>query len=268
MLERLSKHAHFCFLDGYSGFSQIPVSADDQSKTTFTCPFGTFAYRRMPFGLCNAPATFQRCMMAIFSDFCEKICEVFMDDFSVYGSSFDDCLSNLDQVLQRCEETNLVLNWEKCHFMVNEGIVLGHKISERGIEVDKAKVDAIEKMPCPKDIKGIRSFLGHAGFYRRFIKDFSKISRPLTNLLQKDVPFVFDDDCVEAFEILKKALISAPIVQPPDWNLPFEIMCDASDYAVGAVLGQRVDKKLNVIQYDSKTLDSAQRNYATTENNF
>ena len=113
-----------------------------------------------------------------------------MDDFSVYGTSFDDCLSNLDRVLQRCEETNLVLNWEKCHFMVNEGIVLGQKVSERGIEVDKAKVDAIEKMSCPKDIKGIRSFLGHAGFYRRFIKDFSKIYRPLTNILQKDVPFV------------------------------------------------------------------------------
>ena len=123
-------------------------------------------------------------------------------------------------------------------------------------------------MPCPKDIKGIRSFLGHAGFYRRFIKEFSKISRPLTNLLQKDIPFVFDDDCVEAFEILKKALITAPIVQPPDWNLPFEIMCDASDYAVGAVLGQIVDKKLNVIQYASKTLDTAQRNYATTEKEF
>ena len=151
-------------------------------------------------------------MTAIFSDFCEKIFEVFMDDFSVYGTSFDDCLSNLDQVLQRCEETNLVLNWEKYHFMVNEGIVLGHKISERGIEVDKAKVDAIDKVSCPKDIKGIRSFLGHVGFYRRFIKDFSKISRPLTNLLQKDVPFVFDDDCVKAFEILKKTLISAPIV--------------------------------------------------------
>ena len=115
-------------------------------------------------------------------------------------------------------------------------------------------------MPCPKDIKGICSFLGHAGFYRRFIKDFSKISRPLTDLLQKDVPFVFDDDCLEAFETLKKALISAPIVQPPDWNLPFEIMCDSSDYDVGVVLGQRVDKKLNVIHYASKTLDSAQQN--------
>src|SRR4051812_42353112 len=149
--------------------------------------------------------------------------------------------------------------------MVNEGIVLGHKIFERGIEVDKAKIDDIERMPYPRDIKGIRSFLGHAGFYRRFIKDFSKTSRPLTNLLQKDAPFVFDEDCKEAFEVLKKALITAPIVQPPDWNFPFEIMCDASDFAVGDVLGQRVDKKLHVIHYDSKTLHSAQKNYATTE---
>ncbi|KAK1616570.1 hypothetical protein QYE76_022087 [Lolium multiflorum] len=232
MLERLSKNTHFCFLDGYSGFSQIAVRAKDQEKTTFTCPYGTYAYRRMPFGLCNAPATFQRCMSAIFHGFCEKIVEVFMDDFSVYGNSFDNCLRNLDKVLQRCEETNLVLNWEKCHFMVNEGIVLGHKISERGIEVDRAKVEAIEKMPYPRDVKGIRSILGHAGFYRRFIKDFSKISKPLTNLLQKDVPFIFDDDCKEAFETLKKALTTAPIVEPPDWNLPFEIMCDASDFAV------------------------------------
>ncbi|KAK1628968.1 hypothetical protein QYE76_003283, partial [Lolium multiflorum] len=153
MLERLSKNTHFCFLDGYSRFSQIAVRAKDQEKTTFTCPYGTYAYRRMPFGLCNAPATFQRCMSAIFHGFCEKIVEVFMDDFSVYGNSFDNCLRNLDKVLQRCEETNLVLNWEKCHFMVNEGIVLGHKISERGIEVDRAKVEAIEKMPYPRDVK-------------------------------------------------------------------------------------------------------------------
>ena len=122
MLERLSKHTHFCFLDGYSGFSQIPVSKEDQEKTTFTCPFGTYAYRRMPFGLCNAPATFQRCMIAIFSDICEKIVEVFMDDFSVYGTSFDDCLRNLDRVLHICEQTNLVLNWEKCHTSLQSSI--------------------------------------------------------------------------------------------------------------------------------------------------
>ena len=149
MLERLANHSYFCFLDGYSGFFQIPIHPSDQEKTTFTCPYGTFAYRRMPFGLCNAPGTFQRCMMAIFSDLIENIMEVFMDDFSVYGSSFDACLANLSRVLKRCEESNLVLNWEKCHFMVREGIVLGHKISKRGIEVDRAKVEAIKRMPPP-----------------------------------------------------------------------------------------------------------------------
>ena len=129
MLDRLAGHEYYCFLDGYSGYNQIAIDPADQEKTTFTCPYGTFAYRRMPFGLCNAPATFQRCMMAIFSDMIEKNIEVFMDDFSVFGDSFDSCLENLNQALTRCEETNLVLNWEKCHFMVQDGIVIGHRIS-------------------------------------------------------------------------------------------------------------------------------------------
>ncbi|CAM8983891.1 unnamed protein product [Rhodiola kirilowii] len=265
MLERLAGHKYFCFLDGYSGFHQIPILPDDQRKTTFICPYGTFAFRRMPFGLCNAPGTFQRCMMSIFSDYIEKCMEVFMDDFSIHGTSFDDCLTNLSHVLARCIETGLVLNLEKCHFMVQEGIVLGHLISSRGVEVDKAKVQVIEQLPPPKDQKGVRSFLGHAGFYRRFIKDFSKIAKPLTHLLCNDVKFVFDEGCVEAFEKLKKALVSAPIVQPPKWDLPFELMCDASDFAIGAVLGQRVDKRLHVVYYVSKVLDNAQSNYTTTE---
>ncbi|CAM8952521.1 unnamed protein product [Rhodiola kirilowii] len=265
ILERLAGHDYFCFLDGYSGFYQIPILPNDQGKTTFTCPYGTFAFRRMPFGLCNAPGTFQRCMMSIFSDYIEKCIEVFMDDFSIHGSSFDDCLANLSNVLSRCIETNLVLNWEKCHFMVQEGIVLGHLVSKRGVEVDKAKIQVIEQLPPPRNQKGIRSFLGHAGFYRRFIKDFSKIVKPLTHLLCNDVEFNFDEGCLEAFNKLKKNLVSAPIVQPPNWDLPFELMCDASDYAIGAVLGQRVEKKLHVIYYVSKVLDSAQMNYTTTE---
>jgi hypothetical protein len=265
MLERLANHSFFCFLDGYSGYHQIPIHPDDQNKTIFTCPYGTFAYRRMSFRLCNAPASFQRCMMSIFSDMIEKIMEVFMDDFYVYGKTFDECLENLDKVLQRCEEKHLVLNWEKCHFMVREGIVLGHLVSERGIEVDRAKIEVIEQLPPPVNVKGIRIFLGHAGFYHRFIKDFSFIARPLTRLLAKDVPFEFDDACLQSFEILKKALISAPIIQPHDWCLPFEIMCDASDYAVGVVLGQTKDKKHHAIAYASKTLIGPQLNYATTE---
>ncbi|KAH9793911.1 hypothetical protein KPL71_004706 [Citrus sinensis] len=265
MLDRLGGHEFYCFLDGYSGYNQIPIAPKDQEKTTFTCPFGTFAYRRMPFGLCNAPATFQRCMLSIFSDMVERFLEVFMDDFSVFGDSFDQCLHHLTLVLQRCTEKNLVLNWEKCHFMVKQGIVLGHIISSKGIEVDKAKVDLISNLPPPKTVREVRSFLGHAGFYRRFIKDFSKVSRPLCNLLAKDVPFIFNDSCLMAFEKLKQLLTSSPIIQAPNWSLPFELMCDASDYAVGAVLGQRVDRIPYVIYYAIMTLNDAQLNYSTTE---
>ncbi|GJS79812.1 reverse transcriptase domain-containing protein [Tanacetum coccineum] len=265
MLERLAGNEFYCFLDGFSGYFQIPIDPNDQEKTTFTCPYGTFAYRRMPFGLCNAPGTFQRCMMAIFHDMIEETMEVFMDDFSVFGDSFTSCLSHLDKMLKRCEDTNLVLNWEKCHFMVKEGIVLGHKISKSGIEVDKAKVDVIAKLPHPTTVKGIRSFLGHAGFYRRFIQDFSKISRPMTRLLEKETPFFFSTECIEAFNTLKKRLTEAPILVAPDWDLPFEIMCDASDFAVGAVLGQRKTKHFQPIHYASKTMNEAQAHYTTTE---
>ncbi|GJU12214.1 reverse transcriptase domain-containing protein [Tanacetum coccineum] len=208
---------------------------------------------------------FSGCMMAIFHDMIEETMEVFMDDFSVFEDSFSSCLSHLDKMLKRCEDTNLVLNWEKCHFMVKEGIVLGHKISKSGIEVDRAKVDVIAKLPPPTSVKGIRSFLGHAGFYRRFIQDFSKIARPMTHLLEKETPFIFSTKCREAFETLKKKLTEAPILVAPDWDLPFEIMCDASDFAVGAVLGQRKTKHFQPIHYASKTMTDAQAHYTTTE---
>ncbi|GKA15939.1 reverse transcriptase domain-containing protein [Tanacetum coccineum] len=265
MLERLAGNEFYCFLDSFSGYFQIPIDLKDQEKTTFTCPYGTFAYRRMSFGLCNAPGTFQRCMMAIFHDMIEKIMEVFMDDFSVFGDSFSSCLANLDKMLKRCEDTKLALNWEKSHFMVKEGIVLGHKISRKGIEVDKVKVDVISNLPHPTTVKGIRSFLMHAGFYRRFIKDFSKISRPMTHLLEKNTPFIFSEDCILAFQTLKKKLTEAPILIAPNWDQPFEIMCDASDYAIGAVLGQRIEKHFRPIHYASKTMTEAESNYTTTE---
>ncbi|GKB35577.1 reverse transcriptase domain-containing protein [Tanacetum coccineum] len=204
-------------------------------------------------------------MMAIFHDMIEKTMEVFMYDFFIFGDSFASCLSNLDKMLKRCEDTNLILNWEKCHFMCKEGIVLGHKISKSGIEVDRAKVNVIAKLPHPTTVKGVRSFLGHAGFYRRFIQDFSKIARPMTHLLEKDAPFVFSQDCIDAFETLKKKLTEAPILVVPDWNLPFELMCDASDFAIGAVLGQRKTKHFQPIHYASKTMTEAQIHYTTTE---
>ncbi|GJS78588.1 reverse transcriptase domain-containing protein [Tanacetum coccineum] len=199
MLERLAGNQYYCFLDGFSGYFHIPIDQKDQEKTTFTCPYETFAYRRMPFGLCNAPDTFQRCMMAIFHDMIEKTKEVFMDDFS-----------------------------EKSHFMVKEGIVLGHKISKSGIEVDRAKVEVIAKLPHPTTVKDVRSiFFGHA--------------------------WVFTDSCSKSFNTLKRKLTEAPILIAPDWDLPFELMCDASDFAIGAVLGQRKNKHFQPIHYASKT---------------
>ncbi|GJZ25965.1 reverse transcriptase domain-containing protein [Tanacetum coccineum] len=149
--------------------------------------------------------------------------------------------------------------------MVKEGIVLGHKISKSGIEVDRAKVDVIAKLPHPTTVKGVRSFLGHAGFYRRFIQDFSKIARPMTHLLEKETPFFFSKECIESFNTLKRKLTEAPILIAPDWDLPFELMCDASDFAIGAVLGQRKNKHFQPIHYASKTMTEAQAHYTTTE---
>ncbi|GJV99523.1 hypothetical protein Tco_1554775 [Tanacetum coccineum] len=190
----------------------------DQEKTTSTCHYRTFTYKRMPFGLCNAPATFHRCMTAIFHKLIKDNMEVFMDDFSVFG-----------------------------------------------IEVDKAKIKAISKLPYLTNVKAIRSFLGHTGFYRRFIKDFSQVARLMTQLLVKDTPFNFFEECIQAFDKLKRELTQAPIMIKPDWSLPFEVMCDASDYAVGAMLGQRIDKHFKPIHYASKTMNEAQENYTTTE---
>ncbi|XP_071923067.1 uncharacterized protein [Coffea arabica] len=203
--------------------NQTAIVPEDQEKTTFKCSFGTFAYRRMPFELCNAPATFQKCM------------------------------------------TNLVLNWEKCHFMVDHGIVLGHVVSSKGIEVDRAKIDIISALPYPASVREVRSFLGHPIFYRRFIKDFSKIGASLFQLLQKDMTFELDNKCERAFDTLKKLLISPPIIQPFDWSLSFEIMCDTSDHAVRAVLGQKVGNAAHVIYYVSRALNGAQLNYSTAE---
>ncbi|GKA91548.1 reverse transcriptase domain-containing protein [Tanacetum coccineum] len=220
-LKDLPSHLEYAFLEGDD---KLPVIIAKTERWDKTCPDQ---------GL--------KCTVAIFHDMIEKTMEVFMDDFSIFGDSFSSCLSHLDKMLQRCEDTNLVLNWEKCHFMVKEGIVLGHKISKTGIEVDKAKVDVIAKLPHPTTVKGIRSFLGHAGFYQRFIQDFSKIAQPMTHLLEKETQFIFSKECIEAFKTLKMKLTHALILVAPDWDLPFEIMCDASDFTVGAVLGQQFD---------------------------
>nr|GEV01536.1 reverse transcriptase domain-containing protein [Tanacetum cinerariifolium] len=162
--------------------------------------------------------------------------KVFMDDFSVFGNSFDNCLNNLDKMLQRCEDTHLVLNWEKCHFRVKEGIVLGHKVSEASLKVDKVKIDVIFKLPPPLILK----------------------------LLKKDTPFEFNDECHNAFKLLKEKLACAPLIVSPNWNLPFELMCDVSDFTVGAILGQKM-VNFHLIYFASKTLNAAHQNCTITE---
>nr|GEW37382.1 reverse transcriptase domain-containing protein [Tanacetum cinerariifolium] len=171
----------------------------------------------------------------------------------------------IDACLSVCAMHRGRFKGEKSHFMVKEGIVLGHKISKNGIEVDRAKVDVIAKLPHPTTVKGIQSFLSHAGFYRRFIQDFSKISRPMTHLLEKNTLFIFSEDCIKAFQTLKKKLTEAPILIAPNWDLPFELMCDASDFAIGAVLGQCYEKHFRPIHYASKTMNDAESNYTTTK---
>ena len=204
-------------------------------------------------------------MTAIFSDFFGNILEVFMEDFCVFGHDFDSCLAHLTKILEVCVKKRLVLSWEKSHFMVREGVVLGHLVSGKGLEVDKANIEVIQNLPLPTTLRDLRSFLGHVGLYGRFIQDFAKVSKPLTTLLCKDKDFVIDKEGERAFEMLKLALIEAPILQICNWDLPFEIMCDASDYALGVVLGQWVDKKPTAIWYAGKTLAEAQINYTTAE---
>ncbi|GJR48968.1 reverse transcriptase domain-containing protein [Tanacetum coccineum] len=212
MLERLAGNQYYCFLDGFSGYFQIPIDPKDQEKTTFTCPYGTFAYRRMPFGLCNAPGTCNvYCMIGIF--------------FHV----------NDRKTMEVDVETPFVPKLgEKSHFMGRKHCFETQKIKS-GIEVDRAKAEVIAKLPHPTTVKGVRSFLGHA------------------------------EECIESFNTLKRKLTEAPILIAPDWDLPFELMCDASDFAIGAVLGQRKNKHFQPIHYASKTMSEAQAHYTTTE---
>jgi len=205
--------------------------------------------------------------MQCFSDLVGDFLEIFVDDFSVFGSYFDTCFANLAKVLQICVENKLVLSWKKSTFMV-EGIVMGHQISKNELEVEEAKVKVIKNLPLPTTLKQLRGFLGHIGFYMRFIKDFATISKPLTHLLCKDVEFIWEYNPQNSFLQIKEALISPPILQASDWSVPFELMCDASDFAIGAILGQRKDKKPVAIYYASKTLGEAQVHYSTIKKEF
>jgi hypothetical protein len=268
VLDSLSGKNFFSFLDGFSGYNQIKIAPQDQDKTTYTSPWGTFSYRVLPFGLCNAPATFQREVVGIFFDMLNDSMEIFMDDFTPYGVSFQEALQNLKKVLKRCIQAQLSLSTEKCHMMMSEGIVLGHFISSQGIQVDPSKIQAIKEIPTAKTQTKVRSFLGHVGYYKRFIKNFSKIASPLFVLLMKNVEFKWTNSCQEAFNTIKHQLSTAPILRGPDWTLSFHISSDASDTAIGVVLGQEENHLPYAIYFISKNMTPAELNYIVTEKEF
>ncbi|GKD43620.1 putative nucleotidyltransferase, ribonuclease H [Tanacetum coccineum] len=238
MLERLAGHEDYCFLNRFSGYFQIPIAPEDQEKTTFTCPYGTFAYKSMPFGLCNAPATFQRCMTANIHEHIEDSMEVFMDDFSVFSSSFDHCLENLEKMLKRSQVQELT------------------SIKQKSRQSPNYHTHECESHPKLSRI---------CWFLQKIHKIFLTSRTPYEPALGKRRPFNFSEECIQAFDKLKSELTQAPIMIKPDWSLPFEVMCDVSDYAIGVVLWKRIDKHFKLIYYASKMMNEAQENYTTTE---
>ena len=269
ILDAVAGHECYSFLDGFSGYNQVKIAKEDQLKTTFTTDWGTYAYTVMPFGLCNAPATFQRVMTQAFQKYLRISMEIFLDDFCTF-SSRKDHLNWLGKCLDQCDQFGISLNSEKSSFGVPSGRLLGHIVSKVGIATDPDKVKRIANLPRPDTVSGVRGFVGHVSYYRRFIKSFAVICQPLTNLLKK--PFdegtspVWVHECTVAFEELKKRLVTAPILISPCWTKPFHVYVDASNVAIGSVLSQKDDKKCDhPIYYASRQLVAAERNYSTTE---
>lgn len=224
VLGGLAEKKEFSFLDGFSRYNQIQINPEDQDKTTFTCPLGPFAYRVLPFGLCNAPVSFQRVVLSIFYKLVHDAVEIYMYDFTHYGSDF-----NLGKVLDKYIEMNLSLSSEKCEFWMTEGTMLSHAISQKGLQVDANKTAIIQRVPPPQKVRDVRSFLGLVGYYQRFIKYFSKLASSLFGLLGKYVEFIWSENCQEALDTLKSKLVTAPILKGPNWALPFHIHTDASN---------------------------------------
>lgn len=265
ILDQVAGHECYSFLDGFSGYNQVSIRESDQLKTTFTTEWGTFAFTRMPFGLCNAPGTFQRLMMDIFKDFLRHFIEVFIDDFAVF-SDRKSHLECLQKTFDRCRETNLKLHPGKCFFGMSSGVLLGHVVSQSGLQVDVEKVRVILSLLPPTSVKEIRGFLGCVGYYRRFIDGYAKKAIPLTELLKKDTDFEWTGKRQQAFEDLKIQLAKAPILSVPDWMKEFHVTVDASGWCLGSILWQQnTDKRENPIYYASRQMSLAERNYTTTE---
>ena len=265
ILNQLGGAKYFSTLDLASGFHQIAMKEEDREKTAFSTPYGHFEYNRMPFGLKNAPATFQRLMNTVLSGLQGIKCFVYLDDIVVYGRSLKEHQDRLELVFERIRESGLKLQPDKCEFLRKETAYLGHVITENGIKPDPSKIDAVRNFPIPRGVKDIQSFLGLAGYYRRFIEHFSQIAKPLTQLLKKDQAFRWTAQEQEAFEILKEKLTTTPILQYPDFSKPLVLTTDASGKAIGVVLSQGKIGQDLPIAYASRVLNKAEENYSTIE---
>lgn len=264
-LDRLRRAKYFSSLDLKSGYWQIEVDERDREKTAFVTPDGLYEFRVLPFGLCSAPATFQRMMDTVLADLKWQSCLVYLDDVVVFSASFSEHLKRLRQVLEAIRSANLTLKPQKCHFGYEELKFLGHLVSAEGVRPDPEKTTAVAAFPTPADKKSVRRFLGLCAYYRRFIGNFSKIAEPLTRLTRADTPFVWSSEQETAFTELRHRLASPPVLGHFDEEAETEIHTDASNIGLGAVLVQRQEGVERVIAYASRTLSRPESNYSTTE---
>ena len=265
ILDQLGGAKYFSVMDLASGFHQIPMDPESKAKTAFSTPYPHYEFNRMPFGLKNAPATFQKLMDQVLTGLQGNELFVYMDDIVIYASSLVDHSQKLKVLLGRLKTSGLSLQPEKCHFLKKEIVYLGHIITQEGVKPDPRKVEAVKNFPIPKGKKNIKQFLGLVGYYRKFILDFAKISKPLTLILKDNVGFRWSTVEQEAFEILRDKICSEPLLQYPNFTKPFILTTDASKYALGGVLSQgKIDQDLP-IAYASRTLQGAEINYLTIE---
>ena len=265
LLDALSGSAYFSSLDLASGYFNVEVAEEDKPKTAFCTPFNTYIYNRMPFGLSNAVAVFQRLMTAVLGGLIGHQACAYLDDVIIFSKTFEEHIARLQNVLQRFRETKLKIKLSKCSFCASSVQFLGHVVDKNGIRPDKTKISKIVAWPEPKGLDEVRSFLGFANYYRRFVHNYAQISKPLARLMEKDAPFEWTDECSRSFKSLKLNLSTTPILAYPKFDKPFILDTDASGYAIGAVLSQIDDSKVErPIAFFSRLLSKPEQNYSVT----
>jgi hypothetical protein len=266
LLERYRTARWFSSLDLAAGYHQIEMEEKDKEKIAFICSQGLFEYNVMPFGLTNAPATFQKMMDKTLKEYIGKFVTVYLDDIMIYSKSFEEHIEHIEKVLMKLKEINAIIKLKKCEFGKRNIEFLGHIVGKDGLQPEVKKVEKIKNMKRPGSVTEVRSFLGLCSYYRKFMKDFSKIAKPLFNLVKKDNKFKWEKEQQKAFDILRTKLTEKPILEYPDFEKEFMLITDASGTGLGAILAQKnEDNKEVVIAYASKSLIGAKKNYPITE---